>query len=693
MPAGRLLIRAGVLVSALFAPFALQAPLAQSVPSAAAGHARVIVKYREGSAMTQALALSPAAQHTMRAQALGRRIGMQLESGRGLSERSQVVLARGMTSAQLAARIGAERDVEYAVVDERKYIVAVPNDPLYNTRAIAGTSGGPDVGQWYLKPPGPAGTAARTAPAAINAEQAWDLTTGSASIVVAVLDTGLRFDHPDLQGGNVLPGYDMISADNGSTNTDFRTANDGNGRDADASDPGDFVTSAEANDSNSPLHQCRVESSSWHGTQTLGLIGATTQNGIGVAGLGRSVRVMPIRVLGKCGGYDSDILAGMRWAAGLSVPGLPANPTPARVVNLSLGGTGSCSAAYASETANLNAVGVVVVASAGNSAGHAVGTPANCAGVIAVAGIRHIGTKVGFSDLGPQIAISAPGGNCVNIGSNEPCLYPMVTTTNAGTSTPVAGGIYSDAFTASLGTSFASPLVAGAAALMLSAQPGLTPAEVKSKLQSTARPFPTATVDEGGATVPVCMAPTSADQLQCVCTTGLCGAGMLDVRAAILATVSVQARITVDTPTPTAGAPVVLSSGSLVGSGRSIATYQWTLVDGGGIVTAFSGAANASTVSLLPASVGTFRVSLTTTDDLGVASTATLSVGVAALPAENPMPADSGGSGGGGGGGGALGAEWLLLLLGACLTLLAADRAERRQTPRLSAAASGPDRG
>ena len=687
---GRHLIRVAALAATLFAPFALQAPLAQpAVPAAApAGQARVIVKYREGSALTQAIALSAAAQHTMRAHALGDRIGMRLEAGRGLSERSQVVVARGMTSAQLAARISAESDVEYAVPDERKHIVAAPNDPLYNSRAINGLSGGPDVGQWYLKPPGPAGTAARTAPAAINAEQAWDLGTGSASIVVAVLDTGLRFDHPDLQGGNVLPGYDMISADNGSNNTDFRTANDGNGRDADASDPGDWVTTSEANDSSSPLHQCRVENSSWHGTQTLGLIGAATNNGIGMAGLGRAVRVMPVRVLGKCGGYDSDILAGMRWAAGLSVPGLPANPNPARVVNMSLGGTGSCSAAYANETANLNAAGVVVVASAGNSTGHAVGTPANCNGVIAVAGIRHIGTKVGFSDLGPQIALSAPAGNCVNLGANDPCLYPMVTTTNAGSTTPVAGGIYSDAFAPSFGTSFASPLVAGAAALMLSLQPALTPAEVKSTLQATARPFPTATVDEGGATVPMCIAPNGVDQLQCVCTTGLCGAGMLDVRGALLATLSVQARIGIETVSPVAGTPVVLSSSSLVGAGRSIATYQWVLVDGGGIVSGFDGAADGPTVSLSPTAAGTFTVSLTTTDDLGVTSTATQSVSVAALQVDPPP---SSGGGGGGGGGGALGAEWLLLLLSAVLALAAADRVERRRSARLSAAAT--DRG
>jgi serine protease len=301
--------------------------------------------------------------------------------------------------------------------------------------------------------------------------------------------------------------------------------------------------------------------------------------------------------------------------------------------------------------------------------------------------VRHIGTKVGFSDLGPQIAISAPGGNCVNIGAGDACLYPIMTTSNAGTTTPVAGGIYTDSFNASLGTSFSSPLVAGAAALMLSAQPALTPAEVKSKLQSSARPFPTSAVDEGGAAVPMCTAPNGGDQLQCVCTANLCGAGLLDVRAALLATMSVQARIHIDTGTPLAGTPVVLSSDSLVSSGRSVASYQWALVDGGGIVSGFVGATDGPTVTVLPAAAGTFVVSLTTTDDLGVASTATQSVGVPATV--DPAAPSSGGSSGGGGG--ALGAEWLLLLLTAVLALAAIGRAERPGAAPVSVA--GPGRG
>ena len=141
-------------------------------------------------------------------------------------------------------------------------------------------------------------------------------------------------------GGNLLPGYDMIS--------DIAAANDGDGRDPDASDPGDWVTEAEISMAGGPFHDARqaAEDSSWHGTQVAGLIAALTDNGIGMASVARSVRILPVRVLGKCGGFDSDIIAGMRWAAGLAVPGVPANANPAKVINLSLGSEGPCSAAY-----------------------------------------------------------------------------------------------------------------------------------------------------------------------------------------------------------------------------------------------------------------------------------------------------------------------------------------------------------
>src|SRR6185503_1952828 len=260
-------------------------------------------------------------------------------------------------------------------------------------------------------------------------------------------------------GGKLLPGYDMIR--------DTEVANDGDGRDADASDPGDWLTLEEVQDPHSFFYQCdtTAENSSWHGTQTSAMIGALTNNGIGMASVARNVRILPVRALGKCGGFDSDIIAAMRWAAGLNVPGTPINSTPARVLNLRLGSEGACTAAYTDAVAEINAAGAVVVSSAGNSTGHAAGAPANCSGVVAVTGLRHAGSKVGFSDLGPAISIAAPAGNCVNTAPGTPCLYPMLTAANSGLTTPVSnaagGSIYTDSFNISVGTSFSAPMVTG----------------------------------------------------------------------------------------------------------------------------------------------------------------------------------------------------------------------------------------
>ncbi len=533
-PLFRLLALCATLVAAIPLPSRAQV----ETPSATGGNARVIVKLKAESALLRQKAFTAAATHAMRARALGQPLGIELTSGAAMSESAQVVLATGMTSAELARRLADQSDVEYAIPDRRRRAFTAPNDPLYG----AGVPGnGPAAGQWYLRAPSSA------LPASIDVEPAWGITTGNPNVVVAVIDTGVRYDHPDLLpvsgGGNLLPGYDMIS--------DANSSNDGSARDADATDPGDWITEAEVNDAASPFYGCTTQdsgtgryvaqNSSWHGTQVAGLIAAQTNNGIGMASVGRNVRVLPVRALGKCGeGFDSDIIAGMRWAAGLVVPGVPTNPSPARVINLSLGGDGACPAVYRDTVSELNAAGVVVVASAGNSSGHAVSTPANCGGVIGVAALRHVGTKVGFSDLGPEVAISAPGGNCVNTGEGAACLYPILTTTDAGTTTP-AGPAYTDSFNASLGTSFSAPLVSGTVASMLSARASLSPQQVRSFLQSSARPFPATGGGSGdGTPVPVCAAPSFAsdkpvDQLECYCTTTTCGAGMLDAGAAVRA--------------------------------------------------------------------------------------------------------------------------------------------------------------
>ncbi len=490
--------------------------------------ARVIVKFRADAPAQRPEALSATGRSITRALALAQRQGIAMTVGDAVSDRMQVVFASGISSQDLAQRLGADGDVEYAVPDQRRSRLMV-NDPLF----ASASASGPAAGQWYLRAP------ATDVRAAIDAEGAWLTTQGSPAIVVAVLDTGVRYEHPDLlavaAGGNLLPGYDMIS--------DVATANDGDGRDADASDPGDWLTQAEVTAKNGEFYQCAsgAEDSSWHGTQTSGLIGALTDNGIGMASVGRTVRVLPVRVLGKCGGYDSDILAGMRWAAGLAVPGAPQNPNRAQVINMSLGGEGTCDATYVDAVSEINAAGTVIVASAGNSSGHAVGVPANCSGVIGVGGLRHFGTKVGFSDLGPEVAISAPAGNCVNTAAGSPCLYPILTTANTGTTIPVAS-TYTDSYHPSVGTSFSAPLVAGTAALMLSVRPTLTPAQVRQILQATASPFPTTgSFNADGTVVVACTTPqysaqgTPIDQYECYCTTSTCGAGMLNANAAVQA--------------------------------------------------------------------------------------------------------------------------------------------------------------
>jgi serine protease len=624
---------------------------AEAPPSVAA---RVIVGYAAGGELARAHPVSrgddaPRARSAYQARAdrLAQRAGIGLTVGRMVGDRAHVVMARGLSSEQLAERLAADPRLAYAVPDRRWRARLVPNDPLYARGPLSGD--GPDVGQWYLRAP------TDLFRSAVNAEAAWDRTTGLASVVVAVLDTGILFDHIDFDG-RLLAGYDMIA--------DLNYANDGSGRDAFAADPGDWITAGE--NARGVFQGCGVEDSSWHGTQMASVIGAAAaNNGLGMAGIAHNARIMPVRVLGKCGGFESDIAAGMLWAAGIAQPGLPGSTTPAKVINMSLGGGPgeACSPLYRDAAAQATAAGAIIFAAAGNSTGRAVSAPANCPDVVAVTGLRHAGTKVGLSDLGPEIAIAAPGGNCINIDPGEPCLYPILAASNTGLTAPNAGGSkFTDSFDASIGTSLATAITSGVAALVVSARPGLTPAEVKDVLQRSARVFPTSGADNGPddpTPVTACRAPDGTDQLQCYCSTGLCGAGMLDAAAAVAAAQGgLFARVDVSPATPVAGSSVTLSgAGSLVGSGRSVVSHQWALVNGGGIASGFSGATNAANAALLPSAAGTVVVRLTVTDDLGATSTAERSITVAAAPVINP-PAGGGGSSGGG----SSSPAWLLLL-------------------------------
>jgi len=224
--------KAVVLCAALSLPVLAAAPASGPVMKSA----RVIVQYKSGGSLMRESAMAarsgdlPRVQHAAR---MSQRLGLALRDGNPVAPRTQVVHAQGISSADLVARLQADPDVEFAEVDVRVRRADVPSDPLYGSQ---GGGSSPLSGQWYLRVPGGNGEVA-----SIDAQRAWDITSGSPAIVVAVLDTGVRMDHPDLVG-KLVRGYDFVSED---TPNNFATANDGDGRDADPSDPGDWVTAAE----------------------------------------------------------------------------------------------------------------------------------------------------------------------------------------------------------------------------------------------------------------------------------------------------------------------------------------------------------------------------------------------------------------------------------------------------------------
>jgi len=584
---------------------------------AAAPVARLIIGLRPEAGTARA----PAGD---RIQALAARNRLDLRGQRAIGPTLRVVeLGQPLTAAELAdalARLQADPAVAFAEPDGRARHHSLPNDPLF-------------PGQWQLQ---------AVQPAAIDAQSAWDVTTGSPGIVVAVLDTGVRFDHPDLGriggGGRLLPGHDFVGRD---YDGQFRVANDGDGWDPDPSDPGDWVTDADAG---LPLFSgCEVGGSSWHGTRVAGLIGARTNNGAGIAGATWDGWVLPVRVLGKCGGSNADIMQAMRWAAGLHVEGVPDNPYPARILNLSLGGEGSCSAGFQAVIGELAGLGVVVVASAGN-AGAAVESPANCPGVVAVAGLRHAGTKVGYSNLGTEVTLAAPAGNCVN--RYLPCLYSLDTTVDQGTTTPV-GPDYTSQMNPSVGTSFSAPQVSALAALMLGLNGSLGPAQVIARLQASARAFPAP-----AAGIPLCHVPAGAGDIQnteCGCTASTCGAGMLSAPAALAGALRPIAAAVARPAAASPGQNVTLdASASTAADHRVIASYSWTTAGGTPVISN----ADAAVAALQAPAGGAVTVRLTVTDDRGASDSTEVVVAVVAA---------SGNSGGGGGGGGAL--DWVTLAI------------------------------
>ncbi len=461
---------------------------------------QIIIKY-EASADLSGI---HAPAHPNRMRALSAVAGVQLEYFREMSGDAHVLRLPGRAPLPqvrlIADRLMTLADVEYAEPDGILRHALTPNDPLYSS-------------QWhYFEAYG------------INAPAAWDITTGSSGLTIAVIDTG-TLNHVDLSG-RTLPGYDFIS--------DVFTANDGDGRDSDPGDPGDWNAAGECGPGS------QAEDSSWHGTHVAGTIGAASNNGIGVAGVNWNSRILPIRVLGKCGGLTSDIVDGMRWAAGLSVPGVPANANPAKVLNLSLEGSGACSLTYQSAIDAITAAGATVVVAAGNSNIDAINVrPANCNGVITAAATDRSGNKASYSNYGSVVEISAPGGSG---GTGSP--NAVLSTLNSGTTVPV-----SDIYEYYNGTSMAAPHAAGVASLLYSLSPSLTPGQVAQILTTTITAFPVGSS----------------------CNTSICGAGIVNAGAAV----NTLPRIASTSPvTATTGGPTftMIITGANFASG---ATAKW----------------------------------------------------------------------------------------------------------------------
>ncbi|WKB50916.1 S8 family serine peptidase [Eleftheria terrae] len=396
---------------------------------------------------------------------------------------------------RLARELAQDANVEWAVpnVREHRLQVAAPNDTHYGQ-------------QWWLSAAPGAGS--RGVP---NIAGAWQVTTGG-DISVAVLDTGLLRSHPDLQGERFTSGYDLMSL--GSNGTSNPTG-DGDGRDEDFSDPGDGVDAGECG-SGEP-----EEESSWHGTKIAAQIGADTGNSIGVAGINRNVRIVSVRIAGKCGALVSDIVDGMRWAAGLSVSGAPKNPHPVRLINLSFGSSEQSCAPYQDTINELNRMGVLIIAAGGNDLGP-VGRPARCPGVLGVGAINRDGFKTVYASLGPQIGITTVGGDTED-GSLKATDGGLYTASNDGTRGPGTNN-----YGASYGTSFSTPVVAGVASLMLARNPSLTLDQLVHGIKSTARPHVTTSQY---STLEQCDAQRK--QGRCYCTTTTCGAGILDAEKAL----------------------------------------------------------------------------------------------------------------------------------------------------------------
>lgn len=415
-------------------------PAAQTEAAPGTTAERLIVGYKSGAEEAKS---NKAAEAD--AAAKGKEAGEDVDFQRRLGTGAALVdLGSDLTRADVAdvvAEYQADPQVAYVVPDRLNEPKADPNDTEY-------------AKQWDLY----------ETTAGMNVPGAWNTTTGT-GVTVAVIDTGY-VTHSDL-AANIVAGYDFIG--------DTAVSVDGDGRDSNPADPGDWYN---ANDCGSGIP---ASNSSWHGTHVAGTIAAVTNNNKGVAGIAYGAKISPVRVLGKCGGYDSDIIDAITWASGGSVSGVPANSNVAKVINMSLGGDGACTSATQSAINAAVNRGTTVVVAAGNENDNVANhSPGNCNNVISVAATNRSGAKASYSNYGSLVDISAPGGQTSTGTANG-----ILSTLNSGSKTPST-----ESYAYYQGTSMATPHIAGLVALLKSANPSLTPAQIESAIKANARALP-----------------------------------------------------------------------------------------------------------------------------------------------------------------------------------------------------------
>lgn len=688
MMARPILLLSGALAASIIVgayPAALDEALPPQGPSAAPRLApgpqttdRLIVRLREN-------AVAPPGADP------GRRMSMSADRVRALSVAATTELAgvrvmgdgghvmrlpreMSLTEAQAVAdRLANDPSVLAAEPDRRRFALQAVTDGYFPL-------------QWNLREP----------MGGINAEAAWSRGALGQNVVVAVLDTGIIQTNRDLTlpVSRLVAGYDFVGPDAPGV---FATANDGDGRDPDPRDPGNWITAEEAG--RYPFGNCATPSASdWHGTVMAGIIAANANNGSqSIVGVAYQAVVQPVRVLGKCGGYVSDIADGIRWAAGLSVSGVPANATPAKVINMSLGSMGPCSGTeQAAITAALGAGVKAIVTAAGNEAAGSVSSvaPANCTGVIAVGATDRSGSRTPYTNLGNGVRVSAPGGWYPSGCTAAECANGILSNFNAGTTIPSS----LDAFAYVIGTSEAAAHVSGVIALMLSANPGLGSSQIPTFLAGSARPFP-----------------------DCTCATSACGAGIVDADGAVRSALVGSAQPSSVPAASCPGRASIIGGVYIDGNGNRIRDPAEAGQAGVTIILSNSaGAELARTLTnesgnyvfmSLPA--GTYRVSkIQPAGASGTAAVAGTAGGTAGVNATSGIvlaaltfgggydfpltsvtsPSPIGGSGGGGGGGCAAGGsdrvDPLLAML-ALAALLGIARRRRRQHVPASCSPSG----